>query len=785
MPANATAADWTNAANAGEAQIAAEYGAQAARQNAPVVDRNGTYVYSATNRYGNNWFGHAGAWADHNVPGMMAAERWLHSAGLDAPVGQPGGGLGGALGRIGTGAALYGTPVVGQGAAAYDTVANVYNALKSAVGVQGYDLPTAYGTATKALGVPQMDPNASGAQQVAEAILTGAPGARSVMGALVRPTASVVAGDVGQQIGESIDPRFGRLGALAGSFSPAAVEAGGSRIPRALASPNAAATRASLEALGITPSFTTLASPLGRMAAKTAQGTWLVGDPLRQANERVDRELLNSQQRAANQIATQAGGNPIVPAQGRIGMAPGDIGQHLIDGSRAAIQNIRQALDKQQTDFANRIHAAGPASEVSVTPIRATMEAYMANPNNGVTSAMRDMVNQHLDAMENQTRGTGAQPNPGYAPGWNVQGTDTLPWTVMKNQRAEINDALSNVPPGQAGPNEHLLGALDDAITNSMTTTADRVSPGMGQEFRDMSANYARNQRQILPEFYRVGGRPVTYQGVADYKGGLNPGQAYNELASRTKQKGLTPFLTQASENPAFPRENWAQAAGGFVSGLGEGPNASHRPEHAGRDWNNLGPDVQGAITLGPNGQPLQAAADLGNIAQAGGQTVVPVQRHGLSAHAASAGSMLFAAETLASLIHHAIDPISLIGATALTGGALRGATQTMESEAFKRAMTSPPTALTRALYNTIPSSAITMDQLYGPQPGAPTPATGRTPLIVPVPAPTASADNPNAPPAVPVPPPLPAPAPAPAPAPVPAPYAPSAAFNAAYPPSQ
>src|SRR6516225_4191565 len=96
MPANATQTDWTNAANAGEAQIAAEYGAQAARQNAPVVDRNGTYVYSATNRYGNNWFGHAGAWADHNVPGMMAAERWLHSAGLDAPVGQPGGGLGGA-----------------------------------------------------------------------------------------------------------------------------------------------------------------------------------------------------------------------------------------------------------------------------------------------------------------------------------------------------------------------------------------------------------------------------------------------------------------------------------------------------------------------------------------------------------------------------------------------------------------------------------------------------------------------------------------------------------------
>jgi hypothetical protein len=189
---------------------------------------------------------------------------------------------------------------------------------------------------------------------------------------------------------------------------------------------------------------------------------------------------------------------------------------------------------------------------------------------------------------------------------------------------------------------------------------------------------------------------------------------------------------------------------------------------------------VQGAITLGPNGQPLQAAADLGNIAQAGGETVVPVQRHGLSAHIASAGSALFAAETLASLIHHAIDPISLLGASAVTGLGLRGITQTMESEAFKRAMTSPPTSLTDALYNTIPSSAITMDQLYGPQPGAPTPATGRTPLIVPVPAPTASAGNPNAPPAVPVPPPLPASAPAPAPA----PYVPSAAFNAAYPPS-
>lgn len=789
MPANASQQDYTNATNLGEAQIAADYGAQAQRQNAPVVDRNGTYVYSATNRYSNNWLGHAGAWADHNVPGMMTAERWLHSAGLDAPVGQPGGGLAGVAGRVGTGAALYGTPVVGQLAAGYDVGANAYNALKSAAGIQGYEAPTAYGTATKALGVPQADPNASTAQQVAEAVLTGAPGAKSLMGALVRPTAAVVAGDVGQKFGEAIDPRFGRLGALAGTFSPAGVEAAATgRIPRSLAGANvtgrtAADTQAAADALGVTPSFMSLANLPGKRMAKSLSGWWGVGTPLARSNQALEEQLLGKQRQAADEIATQAGGAPITPAEGRLGADEGFIGQHLIDGARAASRNIRQAMDNKQEDFANQIHAAGPTSEVSVSPIRATMNAYMADPKNGVTTQMRDMINQHLDAMENSTRGTGAQPNAGYEPGWNVQGTDTLPWAVMKNTRKEVRDALSSRTPGQATPGDRLLGTLEDAITDSMTTTADRVSPGMGQEFRDMSADYARNKNQVLPVFDRIGGKPATYNGITTYSGGKSAGEAYNELANPTKQAGLTDFIKLASDNaqgpnPMFPLENWAQAAGGFVSKLGEGKNASWRSDNAGTAWSKLGTDVKSALTLGPNGQPLQAGTDLDNLARVGAETVVPQRSSGLTEHTASLGSAVAVSEMVTKALQHIFGA----GAMLATGGLGRVATQRMESPGFKEAMTAPGTSLSDAVYSAIPSSAITMNQLYPPSAGAPTPASGAVPVTATTGANPNPANSANyAPPAS-----APLIVPVPAPSPVPAqPYTPSAAFSAAYPVSQ
>ena len=733
MPANATQTDWTNAQNLGEAQIAAEYGAQAAKQNAPVVDRAGNYVYSATNRYGNNWFGHAGAWADHNIPGAMAAERALGAAGLNAPVGQPGGGAAGLAGRIGTAAATYGAPGVGQAAGIYDIGASAYNALKDIAGVKGYEAPTILGTTQRALGVPGMDPNASTTQQVVEAIGGGAPTARSLMGAIIRPTAAVIGGNVGEKVGETFDPRLGRLGALAGSFAPGAAEAGATRVPRVLAGETAPETAASAAALGLQPSFTSLASPRGKMLGKSAAGWSIVGQPIESANATLAEGLLNRQQQAANEIATQAGGAPINHVPGRLGMSEGDIGQHLIDGARRAATGLRQALEDQQQNFADRLQPpGGPVAEVNVPSIRAEVEAYMNDPRNGVTAGMRNLVEPHLQAMEGQTQGTGPQPNPNYQPTWNLHGTDTLPWDVMRNQRREINDALSNYAPGQATPDARLLGALDDAITNSMTRTANGVAPGMGQEFNDMNQTYAYNQKNVLPQFDRVGGKPVTYQGVTTWNGGMIPGQAYAEVMSPQRQKGLTPFVTLASENPYFPRESWAQAAGGIVSKLGEGESGSHRPDMAARQWNSLGNDVKGAITGGPNGQPLQAAADLDNVAQVGAQTVLPPQRHGLTSHAGAFGTLVLGGEALSHLFHGFLPTALATGALAGTGyGLARG----VESQPFKSAMAGDTTSLTDTLYRSIPSSAITMSQIYPQDSGAAAPAP---PALPPAPPPAA-----------------------------------------------
>lgn len=740
MDPGASKQDWENAQNAGEAQIAAEYGAQAAKQNAPVVDRNGTYVYSATNRYGNNWFGHAGAWADHNIPGMMAAERWLHSAGLDAPVGQPGGGAAGMIGRIGTMAGTYGAPVVGQSAALYDLGASAYNALKTAAGVQGYEAPTILGGVQRGLGVQGMDPNASGVQQVVEAIAGGAPSARSLMGAIVRPTASVVAGNVGENIGESIDPRFGRLGALAGAVSPAGVEAGASRVPGIVASPNAARTAASLQALGLPGSFTALANPTGKMGAKSVSGLWGVGSPIRGANEELEKGLLSKQKEAADNIAMQAGGGRIVPAEGRLGMGEGEIGRQLINGAQQASVNTRRMLETEQQDFADRLQPGHSITEVPVTPIRQALEAYRDNPKNGVTDTMWNLIEPHLQAMERQTIGGGSN----QAQTWGVQGQDTLPWDVMRNQRRQINEALSSYQPGQATPDARLLGALDNAITSSMMGAADGVAPGMGAEFQRISTNYAHNYRNVLPQFDRVGGKPITDPyGATTWSGGMIPGQAYNELMSPLKQEGVTPFITLASENPNFPRDNWARAAGGVVSKLGEGENGSYRSDAAAKQWNQLDTTVKDAITMGPNQMPLPEADTLRHIANVGSETVLPPQRHGLTAHAGAFGSMMFAADVVSDLMHHALDPVN----TALAGGAGLaagyGAARAVESQGFKNAMSGGSTSLTDALYNSIPSAAITMGQLYGNDPGAPTPPT---PMQAPPAAQTAApaSMNPN-----------------------------------------
>lgn len=633
-----------------EKALVGKYTATAKKQGYPV--ETPYTIYSQSRAYPNNLQGKIASRADH----------WLY----------PGAGSNlGMAERIAVPAAVYGGSTAALGgvpaAPLIDLGATAINAVRHGLGYTdpAYDVPTILGTAENALNVPQPGPEEGpwtkrienlAAQLASGPGWTRSPGQflRSAAGTEVALGGSELLGNVGGSVAEGVaGPNWREAGELAGStLTPQLMTS--PLNPRVVAARNSPEIAQSAENINVTPAFSTLAGPTGMRFSKALASLPFVGLHTANANNRVVDQLLEARNRAAEEIA----GHPITPQPGHTGTDRNFIGQNLIEGARTAARTIRQNLNSEQDAFAQQMGNTG----VSIAPILRDMHAYINDPRNGVTPEIRQALTEHLRSLVDMTQG-----GPGYQRGWNMQSGDTVPWAALRNWRSQVLQVLRRPAPGQASPTEHTLSALDDSVTNTMQQSADLVSPGLGNAFRTMNSNYAFQKNYVLPELERVGGVAITdpHTGATNYAGGLQPGQAAMEFYSPTKKQGggQGSFIDIASSNPAFPRQNWSSAAGGFVSTLGE-QDGVFRPEWAARDWNNLSDDMKNAIAAGPGGQPLRSRQDLEDIATVAANTAVPVARHGLTEQAGAFGGLMALTEMASKyLTEHAHIPEIAAGA--------------------------------------------------------------------------------------------------------------------------
>jgi hypothetical protein len=673
-----------------ERKLLAQYSAQAKAQGSPV--ETGSTIYSQTRAYPNNLTGKVQAWADHHVyPG----------AGEDI----------GSAERVGSTIGTYaipsmiGGPEVGAAMALHDLGVSGYNAVRHGLGYSPEgDWSTFLGAVQKALDVPQPGEDTSPIRSTVETGLelpfVGGKAAGNVLTRAAKygleaagtQAASYEGGNIAAQVfGEP----WRETGQVAGGSAtgPAVSSVGRGGL---FASEQAPEIAAAAERQGITPSFSTLATEEGKRVSKTLKGMPVSGWPIQGAEKQTADQVKAAIDNAAETVA----GKPLPYAPGRAGVTDEFIGNNLIQGAREGAKNLRDSLNQEQDAFAQKMSG----TNVSITPIIRDMANYINDPDNGVTLEMRNAITARLQNLYNMTTASG---NPNY---YNVSGADVVPWAVLRNWRGEVNDALRNVAPGQAQPSTRLLGALDDSVTNTMQRSADLVSPGLGNEFRQLSSNYANAKNNILPELDRVGGVPITdrFTGAVNYQGGLDPGPAAREIASASKQQG-TQFIDLASNPNYFPSTYWKSAAGGLISQLGEDNAGNFRPDLVSQHWGFTGDAFKDALTTSPGGAPTTIGNDINDIALIGKSTSIPTSRHGLTEQAGASAATVIALEKAAELAAHHLGISSLVGAPLLG----YGLSSHLQSPGFLQEMGQGPTSYASEvgsrIYENAPTAATTI----------------------------------------------------------------------------
>ena len=176
----------------------------------------------------------------------------------------------------------------------------------------------------------------------------------------------------------------------------------------------------------------------------------------------------------------------------------------------------------------------------------------------------------------------------------------------------------------------------------------------------------------------------------AEFTGGKDEGAAYDFLKSNlTSPSTLEPF----ADPTITPNDYWRRVSGGLSSRqLGDTPEGTFRPDTLAKQWSQISPEVQTQLFQAPNGGTYSGLSDMNDAATMGRETVVPVERAGLTN---TAGSML-AVKTM-------LDVLKAAGG--LAGSAVGGRliSKGLESQPSIDALSGNITPLTDALYNGLP----------------------------------------------------------------------------------
>ena len=672
MPPEATVDNWRTATQQGETALNQKYMAQAAAQNSPVTTKG--MVYSATAARPNTPYGHLMGWIDHNLGGnaLNASPTAQAVNSYAAPVVQSGA-------RIATGA-VDAVPLVGASDLAL-TGANIAKHVAAKVVPalnQVPDAQTASGWLRDVTGTPSLSPNASELQKIVEATGSAMANPNAALG----PTfARVTGAETGQQISEHLGG--GEVGGFFGSLLGASPETGGSAAAqiynKMFAGGQAPGVAAAGERTDVQPSAGMLMNPTGRRIVKGLGSFPILGGPIQDAQARVNNSLLDLR----NNIATGLYGSDLPE------VSKTSIGQDLITGARQGAANVSTDASNQMSNLRADIGPNQPTDVRAVYrdpnvgyPAQANMDPASFQPLAARLDNLRTMA---IQAQMPQFQATSGPMPAGSAPFQRVA-------SARSNLGAEI--------PGSAGLDKGTQSQLYARMTDEMRAAAVAKDPSLGPMFDQINEKYKNvfGQGGQLDQLQTVGGKPVggygdmaspnTVQG-AEFTGGKDEGAAYNWLKSNlTSPSTLEPF----ADPTITPNDYWRRVSGGLVSQLGDTSEGTFRPDTLAKQWSQISPEVQTQLFQAPNGGTYSGLGGMSDAATLGRETVVPVERAGLTN---TAGSML-AVKTM-------LDVLKAAGG--LAGSAVGGRliSKGLESQPSIDALSGNITPLTDALYNGLP----------------------------------------------------------------------------------
>jgi hypothetical protein len=677
MPPEATADHWRTATQQGEAALNQKYMAQAAQQNSPVVTKG--MVYSATAARPNTPYGHLMGWIDHNLGGNALNANPTAQAvnAYAAPIV-------GAGDRIAT-AAPDANPIIG-GADMIGSGFNVGKHLLARAAPVVNDIPD-YKTfpemLQKVTGAPPLPADASPIQRIIENTAALATNPKTAIAAFPRAAGSYVGGTIGNLVAGEPGQY---VGSIAGGGFPEIAGNLGLRTAKYFGGgeqgPDVAAAG---QRQGIQPTAGMVGNKALRWFEKALGSVPVVGGPVKTAQERVANQLQSGQQEVADRVYGGTG----VPT----GSTQTSIGEDLLSGARQGQANITQKASDETAQNRADIGKNQPTNLRQVYQ-GAAQNQFSTDP--GTYSGLKPYIDNLIDiAVQAQTPKFQAVNGPmpaGYGP-----------FERVASARSAVGEAL----PAFTGLSKGMADDLYSRLTSTMRDAATAKDPALGVAFDIANENYQKMiaQREALE---KIGGKPVggydqftgptaaSPVGSAPFEGGKQgEGQAYDWFTGNLRSPSkLEPF----ADPRVVPNEYWRAVAGQWISQLGQTKEGTYRPEWMARDWNGPGTGVsepvQTQLFTGPNGQPTSGVDTMNDLATLGRETVVPIERAGLSN---TAGSVL--------AMKWLLDRMKDVGGPLLAGVGGRTIASGMESPTFVNAMSGNITPLTDALYQGVPAA--------------------------------------------------------------------------------
>ena len=538
-----------------EAELDAQYMAQAKAENRPITTVDKTY--SATVARPNTPYGHLMGWIDHNLGGN-ALNANPTTQTVNAAV-RPA--MGPAM-RIST-AAIERNPYVGAvdlgltgTNVAKHVAAKVYPGLN-----QVPDFPTILSEVRSLTGTPELDPNASATQRVLEnaaSIAVGNPGSRAratsnffgrlppsatgpgsvALDALGRAGASYIGGEAGEELA-------GEPGQFVGSFGGGAPGSGRALFQRVMAPAfrgrNTQSVSEAADRQGIQPTMGSVSNIMGRLVEKGLAATPFVGSAVRSAQDRFNDAIRQRQLEVGEDVF----GSPL---PGNI--SDESIGKSLIRGARQGSANITQRAKDEQ----NQLIKGTPAQPATATtPAQPAQPGIGANtgvqgrsvyydPTVGYSGARLRIGPNEFPAyrarLDNIRQAAIDAQTPFFQQFWGQLANGEIPYERFQRLRSSLGADIEGFSGMDKGDQKLLYGAMTDAMRDA---AFQRGGQALVDKFDNANANYealigAGGQRESLKRL-AASRNPAAGSSSWGREARLNPRSASTSPEARARVK--------------------------------------------------------------------------------------------------------------------------------------------------------------------------------------------------------------------------------------------------------